>query len=76
MPKEQPQFTAEEINVRLECLKIAAIHYKDEKEMCFVARGIYHWITTDGDPECFYDDVNDPDGILWAGAIPASNRPK
>lgn len=76
MSKNQPQFTSEEINIRLECLKIAAVHHKDEKDICFIARGIYYWLTTDGNPDCFYDEVNDPNGILWKGAIETSNHPK
>lgn len=76
MNKNQPQFTSEELSLRLECLKIAAIHYKDERELCFIARNIYYWLTTDGDPDYFYDEVNDPKGILWEGAIPKVIHPK
>lgn len=76
MTENQPKFTSEEINARIECLKIASAHVRHHSETWYLARDIYYWLTTDNDPYIFYADVADPDGILWKGAIPSSNRPK
>lgn len=61
MSQTLPQFTPEEINARLECLKIASNHAEDDSEICFIARNLYFWLTTDNDPECFYDKVEEPE---------------
>jgi hypothetical protein len=64
MTKVQPKFTTEEINARLECLKIASKHTKHDSEICFLARNLYYWLTSDNDPECFYEGVELPDGTV------------
>lgn len=72
MPKNQPQFTVEEINARIECLKIASNHADADLEICFIARNLYFWLTTDNDPACFYEGVELPDGTV----ISCPNLPK
>ena len=74
--KYQSQFTTEELNFRMDCLKIAAQHHNHDVDICFVAQNLYYWLTTDNDPSEFHQDVEDPNGLLWEAATSRSQRSK
>lgn len=72
MKTTPPQFTSEELNLRLECLKIAATHQTQYMDICFVAQNLYYWLTSDNDPSEFHQEVEDPNGFFWEGATSRS----
>ena len=72
MTETNPKFTTEELNLRLECLKIAATHQTQYMDICFVAQNLYYWLTSDNEPSEFHQEVEDPNGFFWEGATSRS----